>query len=127
MPYADWKQHYQTSATAAQQAAYTAGKAQGIVQSLHRDMRLGNPLRLWSQHLLLLLLLALFLGGCASWDRRDPTKGWSAQQLYDSAKDLLEFGDYEKAIDYYSKLNTRYPTHWHSRSAGDAGCRLCLL
>ncbi len=26
MPYADWKQHYQTSATAAQQAAYTAAK-----------------------------------------------------------------------------------------------------
>ena len=58
---------------------------------------------------LLVLLLTLFVGGCASWDRRDPTKGWSAEQLYSGAKELLDLGDYEKAIDYYGKLNVRYP------------------
>jgi outer membrane protein assembly factor BamD len=44
------------------------------------------------------------------WGRKaDPTKGWSAQQLYSSAKARLESGDYETAIDYYGKLESRYP------------------
>ena len=39
----------------------------------------------------------------------DPTKDWSARRLYDSAKNYLERGDYETAIEYYEKLEVRYP------------------
>ena len=67
---------------------------------------ISQPRRLY-QHLIL-MLMALTLGACAL-EQIDQTKDWSAQQLYDSAKDLLEYGDYEKAIDYYGKLDTRYP------------------
>ncbi len=44
------------------------------------------------------------------WGREaDPTKDWSAQQLYSAAKLRLDNGDYEGAIDYYGKLESRYP------------------
>ena len=56
------------------------------------------------------MLAAAMLAGCASWgETPDPTRDWSAQRLYDAAKDRLESGDYEKAIEYYEKLEVRYP------------------
>ena len=42
-------------------------------------------------------------------EESDPTRDWSAQRLYDTAKDNLERGAYEEAIEYYEKLETRYP------------------
>ena len=41
--------------------------------------------------------------------KEDHTKKWSAQRLYDSAKEARQAGDYETAIDYYQKLESRYP------------------
>jgi len=41
--------------------------------------------------------------------KADPTKTWSAQRLYRAAKEKLDDGDYETAIGYYEKLDTRYP------------------
>ena len=57
------------------------------------------------------LALAVFaLAGCSTWgEEQDPTRDWSAQRLYDSAKDHLDRGEYEQAIDYYEKLGVRYP------------------
>ena len=55
-------------------------------------------------------LAAATLAGCASWgEAQDPTRDWTAQRLYDAAKDRLEGEDYEKAIEYYEKLEVRYP------------------
>ena len=54
--------------------------------------------------------LAAALAGCASWGKeQDITKDWSAQRLYDAAKAQMANGDYEKAIEYYEKLEVRYP------------------
>ena len=44
------------------------------------------------------------------WGRKaDPTKDWSARQLYSAAKLSLDNRDYETAIDYYGKLESRFP------------------
>lgn len=59
------------------------------------------------------LLAILVLGATTSCgilkEKQDQTKSWSAQRLYDSAKSSLDAGDYETAIDYYEKLESRFP------------------
>ena len=63
-------------------------------------------------------LLGLALSGC-SWfgEKPDITKDWSAQRLYSAAKERLQNKDYEKAIEYYEKLEARYPFGPHSQQA----------
>ena len=57
-----------------------------------------------------LVLMAAALAGCSMWgEEQDPTRDWSAQRLYDTAKAGLERGAYEEAIGYYEKLEARYP------------------
>ena len=54
--------------------------------------------------------VAAGVAGCAMWGKeQDPTKGWSAQRLYDAAKGHLDRKDYQQAIEYYEKLDVRYP------------------
>lgn len=54
--------------------------------------------------------LSLLLGACSLLpDVVDETKGWSAAKLYAEAKSELSAGGYEKAIQYYEKLESRYP------------------
>jgi outer membrane protein assembly factor BamD len=58
----------------------------------------------------LALLLALVMTGCGLMpDMNDETKGWSAPKLYAEARDQLNGKNYEKAIQYYQKLESRYP------------------
>ena len=57
-----------------------------------------------------LALVALVLAGCSMWgEELDPTRDWSARRLYDTAKGHLDRGAYEQAIEYYEKLDVRYP------------------
>ena len=42
-------------------------------------------------------------------EEQDPTKDWSARRLYDTAKGHLDRGAHEQAIEYYEKLEVRYP------------------
>ena len=59
---------------------------------------------------IVLMVLAAVLAGCSAWGEvQDPTRAWSAQRLYDTAKASLERGAYEEAIGYYEKLGARYP------------------
>lgn len=70
------------------------------------------------QRLLLPVFLCAALADCAWWGKeQDITKDWSAQRLYGAAKDRLSNGDYEQAIDYYEKLEARYPFGPHSQQA----------
>ncbi|MGB4333912.1 MAG: outer membrane protein assembly factor BamD, partial [Chromatiaceae bacterium] len=57
-----------------------------------------------------LLALALLLSGC-SWfgNQEDTTKDWSASKLYSEASAELNSGGYETAIEYYEKLEARFP------------------
>jgi outer membrane protein assembly factor BamD len=54
------------------------------------------------------ILALLLLAGCGLQDF-DETAGWSANKLYSEAKDELTGGNYQKAIKYYEKLESRYP------------------
>lgn len=50
--------------------------------------------------------LALSLAACASKDR-DETAGWSPNKLYAEAQNASAAHDYEKAVEYYNKLEGR--------------------
>jgi outer membrane protein assembly factor BamD len=58
----------------------------------------------------LISLLVLSLSAC-SWlgFQEDKTKEWSANKLYSEASAELDSGNYKTAIDYYEKLDARYP------------------
>lgn len=59
---------------------------------------------------ILALLLGVLIGACGLLpDEQDETKGWSAQKIYNEAKDSLNSRSYEQAIKYYQKLEARYP------------------
>ena len=59
---------------------------------------------------LALISLALLLSACGSLgEKPDETKGWSADKLYAEASDELKSGNYEKAVKYFEKLESRYP------------------
>lgn len=55
------------------------------------------------------LLIALLVSGCAFFEERDETEGWSQQKLYTEATDELKSGNYERSIKYYEILESRYP------------------
>lgn len=55
------------------------------------------------------ILFVLLLGGCSIFGDKDETEGWSQQKLYTEASSELAAGSYEKAIEYYEKLESRYP------------------
>ncbi len=48
---------------------------------------------------------------------QDETKGWSAQKLYTEAKSEMADGGYEKAIQYFEKLEARYPYGRYAQQA----------
>lgn len=63
-------------------------------------------------------ILAAFSALAAGWllaacgifdDKSDETKGWSAQKLYAEARQALDTRSYEQAVQYYQKLEARYP------------------
>jgi outer membrane protein assembly factor BamD len=66
----------------------------------------------------LALLLALVLAGCGVLpDMNDETRGWSAAKLYAEARDQLNSRNYEKAIQYYQTLESRYPYGRYAQQA----------
>lgn len=56
----------------------------------------------------LLAIMAGSLVACSS-IKEDKTVGWSADQIYQSAKTEMDSGNYRTASEYYSKLLARYP------------------
>ena len=58
----------------------------------------------------ILVFVAAAIAGCSMWGQEsDPTTGWSARRLYDTAKNHLGRAEYQQAIEYYEKLDRRYP------------------
>lgn len=54
--------------------------------------------------------LALFLSGCGMFGQNvDETRNWSAAKLYAEARDEMSAGNYERAIQHFEKLESRYP------------------
>jgi outer membrane protein assembly factor BamD len=72
-------------------------------------------MRLSSYFLLILLFLS---GGCSLLPEQvDKTKDWSANQLYTAAKESLDDKDYKEAIEYFEKLEARYPFGTYAQQA----------
>ncbi|MEB0141154.1 MULTISPECIES: outer membrane protein assembly factor BamD [unclassified Undibacterium] len=68
--------------------------------------------------LVLALATSLSLGGCGVFsDKADETKTWSASKLYAEAKDEMSNGGYEKAIQYFEKLESRFPFGTYAQQA----------
>jgi outer membrane protein assembly factor BamD len=60
--------------------------------------------------ILTLLLAIILLSGCGLLPKeKDKTLGWSANKFYAEAHEALQGGDYEQAIEYYEKLEARFP------------------
>ena len=61
------------------------------------------------------LVFALALVACSGrGDFDDPTRNWSEAELYREAREALDDGDFETAIDYYGKLGARFPFGDHA-------------
>lgn len=58
---------------------------------------------------LILMVLSSLLFACGTKEKEDITAGWSAVQLYRSAKAEMEDGNYLTAIEQYEILESRYP------------------
>ncbi|WP_242490058.1 outer membrane protein assembly factor BamD [Noviherbaspirillum cavernae] len=64
------------------------------------------------------LVFALSLSGCGLLpDKVDETAGWSASKLYSEARDELSSGNYEKAVQHFEKLESRYPFGTYAQQA----------
>lgn len=60
--------------------------------------------------LIITLSMLLLLGGCSFFgDKEDATASWSAERLYSEAKGQLDAGNYTTAVEYYEKLESRFP------------------
>lgn len=69
---------------------------------------------------IILLAGLLSLSGCAwlsSSNNDDPTADWSASQLHSAGRDAMRSGNYDTAIDYYEKLQARYPFGRYAQQA----------
>ena len=53
-------------------------------------------------------IIVLCTSGCASL-ATDPTADWSAAEFYNEAHTAVDDGNYQTALDYFSKLEARYP------------------
>ena len=66
----------------------------------------------------LFLALSLTLAGCSLIpEKEDETRGWNAQKLYSEAKDALNEGNYQRAVELYEKLEARYPFGRYAQQA----------
>lgn len=53
---------------------------------------------------------ALLVGGCGMLPEQiDETSDWSAQRIYSEARDSMNEGGYERAIEMFERLESRYP------------------
>jgi outer membrane protein assembly factor BamD len=64
------------------------------------------------------LAMALMASACSLLPEQiDETKGWSANKLYSEARDELQSANYDKAIQYFEKLESRYPFGTYAQQA----------
>ncbi|MCU0869616.1 MAG: outer membrane protein assembly factor BamD [Burkholderiales bacterium] len=56
-----------------------------------------------------LVATAVLIAACGSSVKPDESATWPADRLYREAKEELEAGNYKKAVQYYEKLEARFP------------------
>ena len=64
------------------------------------------------------MVACVLVTGCSSSpDDKDETAEWTAEHFYKEAKSALEGGDYETAVKYFEKLETRFPFGRYAQQA----------
>ncbi|HEY4540982.1 MAG TPA: outer membrane protein assembly factor BamD [Noviherbaspirillum sp.] len=64
------------------------------------------------------MVLAATLSGCGSLGQNvDETRSWTAAKLYAEARDEMTTGNFERAIEYFEKLESRYPFGTYAQQA----------
>ena len=58
----------------------------------------------------------LLLSGCSTLSE-DETESWTVEKFYQTAKEALDDGDYATAIDYFTRLEARYPYGRYAQQA----------
>lgn len=67
---------------------------------------------------LIFFLVIFSLCGCSYFEEKeDETKDWDADRLYSEAKGNLDAGFYADAVDFYQRLESRYPFGKHTQQA----------
>ena len=66
---------------------------------------------------LLAVLFAALLAACCSSTPNDETANWSAQELFEEAREAMKSKDYATAIQYFEKLEARYPYGRYAQQA----------
>lgn len=67
---------------------------------------------------IILIAFVVLLSACSSFsDQVDETKNWSPSKLYSEARDELSLGNYDKAVSYFEKLESRYPFGTYAQQA----------
>ncbi|ALG67628.2 outer membrane protein assembly factor BamD [Beggiatoa leptomitoformis] len=69
------------------------------------------------KHSLVWVLLVVLSGCSAFGSSKDKTEDWTVDQLYNSAKKELAEGNYSTAIEYYEKLEARFPFGVYAQQA----------
>lgn len=65
----------------------------------------------------LALVVTAFAGCSTTAEDKDETADWTAENFYKEAKGSLNGGDYENAIKYFEKLETRFPFGRYAQQA----------
>ena len=66
---------------------------------------------------IIIILSFSLLTACAFFDDKEDSEAWSAERYYTEAKGYLEAGFYARAIEYYTKLESRYPFGKYAQQA----------
>lgn len=81
-------------------------------------MDLFARMSLLSRCTLSIMVACVLVTGCSSSpDDKDETAEWTAEHFYKEAKSALEGGDYETAVKYFEKLETRFPFGRYAQQA----------
>ena len=66
----------------------------------------------------IIFLLIFIISGCSHFkDKGDDAAAWDADRLYTEARGELDSGSFDKAVEYYQKLETRFPFGVHAQQA----------
>ena len=81
-------------------------------------MDLSARMSLISRCTLSIIVACVLVTGCSSSpDDKDETAEWTAEHFYKEAKSALDGGDYETAVKYFEKLETRFPFGRYAQQA----------
>ena len=67
---------------------------------------------------ILSLFAIILLSACSYFEEQgDATEKWPAEKLYAEARGALDSGDYDKAVEFYEKLESRFPFGTYGQQA----------